>query len=103
MDDVSWYRPGRVHRIHRSQRGSDYCEDARRDSASTSGHVPVNGLSPARAGQEVAQQVGVVFGQRTRSVDLPTIDSFEILAAMYGVSPADYGRFMDVHGSSGSG
>jgi ABC-2 type transport system ATP-binding protein len=61
----------------------------------TSGQVQVNGLSPARARQEVAQQIGVVFGQRTQLWwDLPTVDSFEILAAMYGVSPADYRRFM---------
>jgi len=38
----------------------------------------------------------VVFGQRTQLWwDLPTIDSFEILAAMYDVRPADYQRFMD--------
>lgn len=62
----------------------------------TSGQVQVNGLSPARARQEVAQQIGVVFGQRTQLWwDLPTVDSFEILAAMYGVSPADYEKFMD--------
>ena len=62
----------------------------------TSGHVEVNGLSPARARRQVAQQIGVVFGQRTQLWwDLPTIDSFEILAAMYDVTPADYRRFMD--------
>jgi len=61
----------------------------------TSGHVEVNGLSPAHARQQVAQQIGVVFGQRTQLWwDLPTIDSFEILAAMYDVAPADYRRFM---------
>lgn len=62
----------------------------------TSGHVQVNGLSPVRARRQVAQQIGVVFGQRTQLWwDLPTIDSFEILAAMYDVAPADYRRFMD--------
>lgn len=62
----------------------------------TSGHVQVSGLSPARARQGVAQQIGVVFGQRTQLWwDLPTVDSFEILAAMYDVAPGDYRRFMD--------
>ncbi len=62
----------------------------------TCGQVQVNGLSPARARRQVAQQIGVVFGQRTQLWwDLPTIDSFEILAAMYDVAPADYRRFMD--------
>ena len=52
--------------------------------------------SPARARRQVAQQIGVVFGQRTQLWwDLPTIDSFEILAAMCDVAPADYRRFMD--------
>ncbi|MEA4882965.1 MAG: ATP-binding cassette domain-containing protein [Clostridia bacterium] len=61
----------------------------------TSGSVQVNGLSPSRAREQVAQQIGVVFGQRTQLWwDLPTIDSFEILAAMYDVAPADYRRFM---------
>ncbi len=61
----------------------------------TSGCVEVNGLSPARARQRVAQEIGVVFGQRTQLWwDLPTIDSFEILAAMYDVGPIDYKRFM---------
>lgn len=62
----------------------------------TAGHVQVNGLSPARERTLVAQQIGVVFGQRTQLWwDLPTIDSFEILAAMYDVPRADYVEFMD--------
>jgi len=34
----------------------------------TSGQVQVNGLSPARARQEVAQQIGVVLGQRAQAL-----------------------------------
>lgn len=57
----------------------------------TSGHVLVNGVSPVRDREAVARQIGVVFGQRTQLWwDLPAVDSFEILAALYGVPAADY-------------
>ena len=60
----------------------------------TSGSVAVNGLSPQRDRQELARQIGVVFGQRTQLWwDLPTVDSFDILAAMYDVKRADYKAF----------
>ncbi len=62
----------------------------------TSGSVTVNGISPQRERQKLARQIGVVFGQRTQLWwDLPTIDSFDILAAMYDVRPADYRRFKE--------
>lgn len=61
----------------------------------TSGSVAVNGLSPQRQRQQLAMQIGVVFGQRTQLWwDLPTEDSFDILAAMYEVGPADYRAFL---------
>lgn len=57
----------------------------------TSGIVRVNGLSPQRQRQALTRQIGMVFGQRTQLWwDLPTVDSFEILAAMYDVPPGDY-------------
>jgi ABC-2 type transport system ATP-binding protein len=57
----------------------------------TSGEILVNGLSPQKERQKLAWQIGVVFGQRTQLWwDLPTIDSFEILAAMYEVKRDDY-------------
>ncbi|OPZ63187.1 MAG: Daunorubicin/doxorubicin resistance ATP-binding protein DrrA [Firmicutes bacterium ADurb.Bin506] len=61
----------------------------------TSGQVLVNGVSPVREREAVARRIGVVFGQRTQLWwDLPTVDSFEILAALYDVSAADYRRAM---------
>lgn len=61
----------------------------------TSGQALVNGLSPQRQRQQLARQIGVVFGQRTQLWwDLPTIDSFDILAAMYDVKPNDYKAFL---------
>jgi ABC-2 type transport system ATP-binding protein len=61
----------------------------------TSGDVSVNGRSPQRERQKVTREIGVVFGQRTQLWwDLPTVDSFELLAAMYDVSRPDYKAFM---------
>lgn len=53
----------------------------------TSGEVLVAGFRPQTQRQEVARRIGVVFGQRTQLWwDLPVVDSFELLAAMYHVS-----------------
>lgn len=61
----------------------------------TSGEVLVDGLSPQRDRQRVAREIGVVFGQRTQLWwDLPTIDSFDILSAMYEVGRPDYQAFL---------
>jgi ABC-2 type transport system ATP-binding protein len=61
----------------------------------TSGNVLVGGLSPQRDRQTLAKEIGVVFGQRTQLWwDLPTVDSFEILAAMYDVGKPDYQNFL---------
>lgn len=55
----------------------------------TSGHVKVAGFSPQRQRVEVARRIGVLFGQRTQLWwDLPVLDSFELLAAMYHVPAA---------------
>lgn len=61
----------------------------------TSGTVRVNGLSPQRQRQTLARQIGVVFGQRTQLWwDLPTVDSFEMLAAMYDIPAREYKVFL---------
>ena len=57
----------------------------------TSGSVEVMGLSPQQHRAQVVKNLGVVFGQRTQLWwDLPLIESFELLAAMYNVSKTDY-------------
>jgi len=57
----------------------------------SSGEALVNGLSPQRRRQDVARRIGVVFGQRTQLWwDLPVLDSFELLAAMYRVDERRY-------------
>lgn len=63
----------------------------------TSGVVKVNGLVPYERRQENARNIGVVFGQRTQLWwDLPTIESFELLKAIYQVSDKRYKENMDL-------
>src|SRR5580658_3575910 len=55
----------------------------------TSGSVSVAGIVPWQRRKENARNIGVVFGQRSQLYwDLPLIESFELLRAIYGV-PAD--------------
>jgi ABC-2 type transport system ATP-binding protein len=57
------------------------------------GHVEVLGMDPSRRRKQVAQRIGVVFGQRTQLWwDLPLIDSLELLRYVYRVSPERYAR-----------
>ncbi|HLX57506.1 MAG TPA: ATP-binding cassette domain-containing protein [Ktedonobacteraceae bacterium] len=55
----------------------------------TGGQVSVAGLNPTRQRRELAQRVGVVFGQRSQLWwDLPLIDSLRLLRYLYRV-PAE--------------
>lgn len=59
----------------------------------TSGDVIVNGLSPYKKRTKNAYSIGVVYGQRSQLWwDLPLIDSFKILAAMYHLPKNEYER-----------
>ena len=62
----------------------------------TSGSVRVAGLIPSERRQENARNIGVVFGQRSQLYwDLPLIESFELLRAIYGIPHAKYRRNLD--------
>jgi ABC-2 type transport system ATP-binding protein len=62
----------------------------------TSGLLEVGGLVPWRDRELNALQIGVVFGQRTQLWwDLPLIESFELLRAMYRMTPEAYRRSLD--------
>lgn len=72
----------------------------------TSGSVRTCGLDPVRRRRELARHVGVVFGQRSQLWwDLPTRESFKILAAIHQVegtarldelvSELELGEFLD--------
>lgn len=57
----------------------------------TKGTCTVNGIVPYKARQKNAQNIGVVFGQRTQLWwDLPLSETFSILKEIYGVSDEDY-------------
>ncbi|MBV8748336.1 MAG: ATP-binding cassette domain-containing protein [Candidatus Eremiobacteraeota bacterium] len=62
----------------------------------TSGTVRVAGLVPYEQRQKNARNIGVVFGQRSQLYwDLPLIESFELLRAIYGVPAARYKANLD--------
>src|ERR1700722_10536830 len=62
----------------------------------SSGEATVAGLVPWRERQRNARNIGVVFGQRSQLYwDLPLIESFELLRAIYGVPHARYRKNLD--------
>jgi len=62
----------------------------------TSGECLVNGVNPSKQRKENAQEIGVVFGQRTQLWwDLPLSESFTILKEIYNVSDEDYDQRME--------
>ncbi|MBC5809907.1 MAG: ATP-binding cassette domain-containing protein [Candidatus Eremiobacteraeota bacterium] len=57
----------------------------------SSGGITVAGLVPYRERRRNARNIGVVFGQRSQLYwDLPLIESFELLRAIYGVPHPRY-------------
>ena len=57
----------------------------------TSGTVFIDGVEPYRKRRQVAQHIGVVFGQKTQLWwDIPLIESFKVLKEIYQISDADY-------------
>jgi len=62
----------------------------------TSGEVRVAGLVPWKHRKENARNIGVIFGQRSQLYwDLPLVESFELLRAIYGVPRNEYRRNLD--------
>jgi ABC-2 type transport system ATP-binding protein len=62
----------------------------------TSGEITVAGLVPWKQRKENARNIGVVFGQRSQLYwDLPLIESFELLRAIYAVPEKTYRRNLD--------
>jgi ABC-2 type transport system ATP-binding protein len=62
----------------------------------TSGEVRVAGIVPSEKRSENARNIGVVFGQRSQLYwDLPLIESFELLRAIYGISAERYRANID--------
>lgn len=66
----------------------------------TSGEILVGGNVPYRNRARNAQEIGVVFGQRSQLWwALPLIESFKILKDIYGVSDKDYNEMLDLYRS----
>lgn len=62
----------------------------------TSGECLVNGINPSNQRKKNAENIGVVFGQRTQLWwDLPLSESFTILKEIYDVSDEDYAERID--------
>lgn len=59
----------------------------------TSGIIEVAGLDPWKQRKDSTRNIGVVFGQRSHLWwDLPLIESFKLIARIYGISEAMYQR-----------
>lgn len=66
----------------------------------TSGEILVNGNIPYKDRTKNAQEIGVVFGQRSQLWwSLPLIESFKLLKDIYQISDADYKRTMELYKS----
>lgn len=64
--------------------------------APTKGECLVEGINPSQHRKENAQNIGVVFGQRTQLWwDLPLSESFTILKEIYNVSDKEYAERME--------
>jgi ABC-2 type transport system ATP-binding protein len=62
----------------------------------TSGTLEVAGIVPYERRKDNARNIGVVFGQRSQLYwDLPLIESFELLRAIYGIPAGVYKRNLD--------
>ena len=62
----------------------------------TEGECLVDGINPSKNRKENAQNIGVVFGQRTQLWwDLPLSESFTILKEIYDVSDENYQERME--------
>ena len=57
----------------------------------TSGHAKVAGFVPWKDRKQVAMRIGTVFGQRSQLwADLDVVDSFDLIARIYGVEERHY-------------
>ena len=66
----------------------------------TSGEIIVSGREPYRHRSENAQQIGVVFGQRTQLWwALPLVESFRLLKDIYCISDKAYNDMIELYSS----
>ncbi len=61
-----------------------------------SGSISVSGITPYKQRKQYVGRIGVVFGQKSQlQWDLPVIDSFELLKAIYSVPEDVYKKNLD--------
>jgi ABC-2 type transport system ATP-binding protein len=66
----------------------------------TSGDITVGGRIPYKDRTKTAQNIGVVFGQRSQLWwSLPLIESFKILKDIYDISDEDYAKQIELYES----
>lgn len=66
----------------------------------TRGEILVNGQIPYKNRTSNAQNIGVVFGQRSQLWwSLPLIESFKLLKDIYGISDKDYKEMLELYES----
>lgn len=62
----------------------------------TGGKVLIDGMEPYKKRKQVAQNIGVVFGQKTQLWwDIQLIESFKVLKEIYQISDEDYKERME--------
>ena len=62
----------------------------------TAGKVLIDGMEPYKKRKQVAQNIGVVFGQKTQLWwDIQLIESFKVLKEIYQISDEDYKERME--------
>lgn len=62
----------------------------------TSGTVKIDGFEPYKKRKQVAQNIGVVFGQKTQLWwDIPLVESFKVLKEIYQITDEDYQERME--------
>lgn len=67
----------------------------------SSGSVLINGVEPYKKRRQVAQNIGVVFGQKTQLWwDIPLIETFKVLKEIYQVSDEHYDERMEFLGNT---
>ena len=66
----------------------------------TSGQIWIGGNAPYQKRTRNAQEIGVVFGQRTQLWwALPLVESFRILKDIYQISDGDYNSMLELYQS----
>lgn len=65
----------------------------------SSGHIYINDLEPYKKRQKIAQDIGVVFGQKTQLWwDIPLIETFKVLKEVYQIPNEEYEERMEFLG-----